>query len=571
MSTADWVVVTLYMVGIIGFGAWFSRRASETADDYVVAGRKLPWWVIGFSDVASSAGADAFWVYAIFTGSLMAFYRIWWIGALIALPLGILWARYWRRLKLSSPGELYEVRYGGVAAGRFRGFFALWAGFVSSAIILAYVLRGLAQIMEPFLGWSVWVVLAVFCGASVLYSMISGLMGVAYSDVPQFVLMMAARIALAVVLLDVAGGLDHVLDVVVAKRGEAFMQPFPPSSAPIYGDFAVEPLSLVALVIAGAMGVAGTQSVAVQRSLAARSETDAALGQMLHAVLTLVVRVFPLVIIGMVAVALFPNDAVGTEVWGLLVNEHAGSGLLGLILVGVVAGYMSSIDTYLNFIVAILLNDFYRRHLRPEAEERELVWFGRIATIGVAGAGFLWGFVLMDQIDGAWLNFINSVIGLFMLPLSLLRWVWWRLNIWGEIVGFVGSIPLAYTVWFILDFKSAPYWQSFALLFGVGWTVIILVTLLTQPESKAVLQRFHDTVRPPGFWGPFRSGDMGDEERRLDWGAALVGIPFCASLTIGLGAFFARDSGLLWGCVAVAILTATIFVRLTRRAESVRG
>lgn len=571
MHALDWVVVGLYMAGVVGVGLYFARRASASADDYVVAGRKLPWWVIGFSDVASSAGADAFWVYAVFVGSFMALYHFWWIGAVLSLPLAVLWARYWRRLKLSSPGEIYEVRYSGRAAGAFRGFFAVWTAFVSSAVVLAYVLRGVAQILQPFFGWPVEAVLALFVGTSVLYSVMSGLLGVAYSDVPQFILMMVARVALMLVLLDFAGGLDHVLDLVVDRRGAAFLKPHPPSSAPVYGDFSVDPGSLVALALFGLFSVAGTQSVAVQRSLAARSELDAALGQMLNAVLTLVVRLAPLVVIGLVAVALFPTGADGTNVWAQMVRAHAGPGFLGLILVGVVAGYMSTIDTYLNFIVALLLNDLYRRHVRPEASQRELVWFGRIATVAVAGVAFLWAFVLIGRIDSTWLKFINTVIGLFMLPLTLLRWTWWRLNIWGEVVGFVAAFPLAYVVWFVLDFKSAPYWQAFSILFLTGWSAILLVTFLTPSESPHVLRNFYQRVRPPGFWGPFHAGHDADrQERRLDLLSALTGIPFCIASVVGLCAGLARETSLMWSCVAVAAVSCGWFASASIRAERLR-
>ncbi len=292
---------------------------------------------------------------------------------------------------------------------------------------------------------------------------------------------------------------------------------------------------------------------------------------MLHTVLTLVVRLAPLIAIGLVTVALFPSDADGTKVWGELVREHAGPGLLGLILVGVVSGYMSTIDTYLNFVVSLLINDLYRRHLRPQASERELVWFGRVATALVAGVAFLWAFGIMDRIDADWLNFINTVIGLFMLPLTLLRWVWWRLNIWGELVGFVGSFPLGYAVWFVLDFKSEPYWMAFAVLFFSGWGLILSVTFLTRPESADVLQSFYERVRPPGWWGRFaRGGDRDAEARSLDLRSAAAGVPFCMAIVGGMCAAFAFEWALTAGCGVVAAISGAWFARAVAQAEAVR-
>src|SRR5262249_22488925 len=148
-------------------------------------------------------------------------------------------------------------------------------------------------------------------------------------------------------------------------------------------------------------------------------------------------------------------------------------------------------------------------------------------------------------------------VGLFMLPLALLRWTWWRLNVWGELVGFVGAYPLAYAVWFGFGrwfpaFKDRPYWQSFTLLFGVGWAVILTVTWLTPPERPEVLRSFYLKARPPGLWGPvatavtLRPEDRHARavERRHDLGAAAAGMAFAAALVVGMSAAFARRPGL---------------------------
>ncbi len=550
MHPLDWAVIAAYLVGIVALGVFLSRRASASAEAYLVADRKLPWWVIGFSDVASAAGGDAFWVLVVFSGAFVGLYRFFWLSALFALPLGILWARYWRRLRLVSPAQIYEERYGGAAAGRYRGFVVVYSAFVTSAIVLAYVLQAFAQIMAPFLGWPPDTVLAVFCGVSVLYTMMSGLLGVAYSDVPQFLLLMVGRVGLAAVLLAAAGGLGGMMDAVETIRGAEFLEPFPPGAGEVYGKWGVEPGTAVALAAVGLFGIAGTGSANVQRSLAARSELDAALGQMLNAVLTLAVRVAPLVVIGFATIALLPNPE-GTDAWAEMVTTYAGPGLLGLILVGVVSGYMSTIDTFLNFLTAGLFNDFYRRHVAPDAGPRAQLLFCRFATLLVTAVGFLWAKLLIDVIDADWINFINSVVGLFILPLAVLRWTWWRLNIWGEIAGFVVGVPLAWVVWFPLGLKDEPYWQSFCVLFGVGWATIVTVTLLTRPESDDVLRSFYRRVRPPGLWGPIARSlaeeqdpaavAAGRRELRLDGVVALTGFGFCVSLVTAVTAPFVRS------------------------------
>ncbi len=577
MHALDWAAIVVYIAGIIGFGLWFAGRASHSAESYLVADRKLRWWVIALSDVASKAGGDAFWVLVVFAGAFMGLHRLFWISMIFAMPLAILWARYWRRLRLVSPGQIFEERYGGRAAGAFRGFQAAWGALVVSAVVLGYVLQAFAQTLAPFLDWSTDQVLLVFAGASMLYTMTSGLLGVAWSDVPQFVLLMLGRVLLAVAVVGVVGGMGPLLDAVEATRGAAFLQPLPPSAAEnaeLYGKWALDSGSVVALALAGLLGIAGTQSVSVQRSLAAKSETEAAIGQMAAAVLGLVVRIAPLIVIGLAGVVLFADGRVPeTEVWAQLVMDHAGPGLTGLLLVGIVAGYMSTIDTYLNFMTAGLFNDLYRRHVRPDASTREQVWFCRAATVGVTVVAVLWARALIGVIDADWLNFINSVFGLFLLPLGLLRWTWWRLNIWGEIAAFVLGVPLAYVLWFPLGFKDQPYWMSFAVLAVTGLGTILVVTLLTPAEDEAVLRRFYDRVRPPGLWGPIATHRSDGEraERRTEWLLAGAAFVFCASAVIAMAEGFARQGWPAGLATAAVVASGWAIVVLHRRGEAARG
>ena len=183
---------------------------------------------------------------------------------------------------------------------------------------------------------------------------------------------------------------------------------------------------------------------------------------------------------------------------------------------------------------------------------------------------------LRRRIDADWLNFVNSVIGLFILPLGLLRWVWWRLNIWGEVVAFVAGVPLAWLVWFPLGFKDQPYWQAFLVLFVCGWAVILVATLATRPESPEVLERFYRRVRPPGFWGPVaRALPDGDRAAaRTEWGADLAAagaaLVFSAALVVGLGAGFGRAWDLLGVCALAAVAGGAAFTLATMRAARAR-
>ena len=558
LHAADVAAIAAYLLCCVGLAVWIGwRRTARHADSgegYALANRRLPWWLIGIADVATGDGADAFWVHIFFVGGFIGFHRFYWVAAVFSLPLAVFWARYFRRLHLSSPGHLFEVRYGSAPARGFRVFSALYGVLCGQAILIGYVLRGFAQSLAPLLGWSSSQLLLVFGGLTLAYTLLSGLWAVAYMDLLQFALVMAGRLALAALLLHVAGGLPAVLSTIERVRGAAFLSPYPPSpaaEAARFGEFALDPMSLLALALFGLWSAANHQQPAVQKTLAARDERHAALGQLFNTVLSLAVRTLPLALIGLCAVALLPTatPAPGdTNQWATLVRRHAPPGLYGFLLIGIIAGYTSTLAGLLNFGASTLLNDVYLRAVRPAASTRprEQVWVARLSTLIVALAGNLWAWLLMETIDAAWINFMNSVVLLFVLPVSLLRWLWWRLNIYGEMVSFVLGFPLAYFAWFGLPllgvpaYKDQPYWQAFLVLFGLGMTITLLVTLLTPDEPRETLAAFYRQARPPGFWQPLSHLIQPDAESRPQPARGAVGglytCAFAAALVLGMSA-----------------------------------
>jgi Na+/proline symporter len=329
----------------------------------------------------------------------------------------------------------------------------------------------------------------------------------------------------------------------------------------------------------------------VQKSLAARDERHAAAGQLLNAVLSLCVRTLPLILIGLCAVALLPAGRRDTNQWADLVTRYAPPGLYGLLLIGLIAGYTSTLAGLLNFSGSLLLSDVYLCALRPAAGEREQLAAARLATLLVAVVSNLWAWLLLTHIDGAWINFMGSVVSLFVLPVGLLRWVWWRQNLYAEMIGFVVSFPLAYLAWFGLPhgvgmrlgplfaalpaLKDRPYWQAFVVLFGVGLVVQVLVSLLTPPESRDTLVRFYLRVRPPGFWGPIALLAEPDPavrraqslSRSGEVRSGVYASAFAAALVLGMSALLVQR-WLYGGCLlsAAALLGAGVLARTMRPA-----
>ncbi len=594
LRAPDWATIAAYVVVCVGLAVWLwrRRRAQRGAEGFALASRRLPWWLIGIADVATGDGADAFWVYVFFTGGFVGIYRFYWVTAILALPLGIFWARYYRRLALPSPGSFFEVRYGGRAARLFRVFSTVYGVAVGHAVLIGYVLRGFAQSLAPMLGWSQLRLLSVFGGLALGYTLLSGLFAVVYMDLLQFTLVMTGRFVLAALLLSASGGLSAVVQQAVSVRGAEFLTwlPLAPSSeAARFGAFALDPMSLGALALVGLWGAANHQSPVVQKSLAARDERHAAAGQLLNAVLSLCVRTLPLILIGLCAVALLPAGRRDTNQWADLVTRFAPPGLYGLLLIGLIAGYTSTLAGLLNFSGSILLSDVYLCAVRPQAGEKEQLAAARLLTLLVAVASNLWAWLLLTHIDGAWINFMGSVVSLFVLPVGLLRWVWWRQNLYAEVVGFVVGFPLAYLAWFgvpkVLQLvpllgafpalKDRPYWQAFVVLFGIGLVVQVLVSLLTPPEPREVLVRFYQRVRPPGFWGPVAVAAEPNLASRRDQASAhaaeirtgLYASAFAATLVLAMSALLVQRW--LYGgslLVLAMLLGGRVLVRAVRPA-----
>ena len=580
MRLADWIILFIYCAVILGVSLYFRARASRSVEDYFIADRKLPWWIIGFADVAGYTGGGQGFLMIFFLSGFAGLWLMAWISWVIWMPLvAILWARWWRRLGVLTTGEFIERRYAGRRATVYRNVYAVYACVVWGLTALGYGAAWMAATISPVLGWTPVKVLLIFGAITVVYSLISGLLAVAYNDVLQFVLLMAGNTVFALLLISQAGGLHAVWHHILETRGEQLLQPFP-------GGDALAPMTLIALCLQG-LFFAGSpfagEGWTAQRYMAARNERHAILGQVLNGILALIVRLIPFILLGLAAALLYPIASVKTpaSLWGEMVKTYAPPGLFGLLLVSCLAGYMAAISSIGNWAASYLMNDIYRRSLRPQADNRELILMSRIFSGVLLAAAFACGaFIDAKQLE-KWVLFINSSLVVFSLPLAWLKWFWWRLNAVGDMVGILGGFPAGYIVWFgsdavvpqalrsfvrktvgwrldgfipaFSDLDRFPFWMGFGILFVLGWTFIIAATLLTRAEPMDVLKDFYVRVRPIGWWGPVRrllsekeNEDARDETARDMWACA-AGIAFYFCLTVCLFA-------LLGGHLKLAVL-----------------
>ncbi|MGH7226670.1 MAG: sodium:solute symporter family transporter, partial [Gemmataceae bacterium] len=371
------------------------------ADGFLIGERSLPWWVIGFANVATYSDSGGGWVWLFYIGGFMYLNQIAWIAWPIWMPLvGVFWAKMWRRSGLVTTGELIELRYSGRAAAVFRGFYGLYACLAWATIFLGYGTAMLAQILAPMIGWTPLAVIVVFGAVTLAYTLMGGLLGAAYIDVPQFFIFFLAAFVVWFFGVQEHGSYSAMLHKAMAQRDAAFWRILPPLSGT---NSFVDPLTLFALILIG-LFLAGSpcagEGWTAQRCLAARDERHAIFGQMFNCVLSLVVRMIPLLPLGVLAIALFPAAdpttgqtmilpdgaaAPAISVWSQLVVRYADRipGFGGLLIAAVLAGYMSTVGTLLQWGSAFVVNDLYRRHLRPNASEREYIRFARLVMIAM--------------------------------------------------------------------------------------------------------------------------------------------------------------------------------------------
>ena len=558
MKPADWGVMVLYSLLALCIGVYFTRRASGGLENYFVGGRSLPWWAIGFSTVATftSAGSASAFTMLVFSGGLLGNWW-WWIPWTIWMPLvAVIWSKFWRRLKIVSTAEFVQVRYGGKAAGVFRSAAAVYFSFGWAVVLMAYVTGWLTKAVGPILGWPDTSIILFAASLTLAYTTLGGLLGAVYSEIFQFAFFVVANVIFIPVIIHHLGGLSSVYANVTQLRGSGFYQATPPG-----GDFTF--LTISALILQGlffAASPAGGEGFTAQKFMAAKNEFHAQVGQLFNALLALLVRVIPFFFLGIIAASIFPRQTLPEEsVWGELVRRFGFTGLTGILVAGEFAAYQSAISTLMNWGASYLINDLYKRLLKPQATQRHYVWAGRVATFLLLVLALLAGRLLVKGMM-AWFLFINNVMIAFILPLAWLRFFWWRLNIWGEIAALAGGLPLGYVIWFPLGFAHKPFWQGFLLLFGAGWVTILTVTLLTPAEKTETLEHFYQICRPPGFWGRITKTLPAPERQRIKkelrsdiWECGL-GIAFCTASVAATANLFGRHwpPSILWLTVAVA-------------------
>ena len=557
LTPLDWIVVAVYGAVVLAIGFGFARRAGGSMEDYFVAGRSLPWWLAGTSIAATWFASDA----PLATAALVRQQGIygnwlWWYEAAGVLMLTFFYARLWRRAGVLTDAEVIEIRYGGAPARVLRGFSAIYQGLIKNGVVMGWVMLAMMKFSSVLLGWDPALTLTVCVGLALAYTVASGLWGVVVTDLLQFTAGMLGAITLAGIVLTRFGGPAAMADAIAA------IPQAPPGALDLVPTAAnassLEMVSFICLI--GVLWLRSGQGdgYVAQRLFATRDERQAVKASLWFAFAGTVLLTWPWIVVGLGSLLVFPPATMDAALaadpelaYPMMIRELMPSGLRGLMVATFLAAFMSTMDTHLCWGASYMVNDVYRRFMRPGRSERHYVAASRVAVVLLAGfaAVVAWQ---MDSIQRGWIYIIELTAGVALV--WLLRWYWWRVNAWAEIAAMAGSVVLANArmlLGLIEPVVPAAVLESVNALYAPGMDmvrgVIILlactglwlaVALATRPESDEVLDRFYRRVHPGGWWDQVarRTGITStDPSAGRMWLGFLMGAIFVFASLLGVG------------------------------------
>ncbi|MBI4467591.1 MAG: Na+:solute symporter [Acidobacteria bacterium] len=507
LSTVDWIILAAYFALTFGV-AWMLRgRAQRSLTDFFVSGRGVPWWIAGTSMVATTFAADTPLTVTGLTAQFgIAGNWLWWSLLLSGMLTVFFFARLWRRAGVLTDVELIELRYAGRPAAFLRGFRALYLGLLVNGLIMGWVNLGMVKVFTITLHLdkkeAVFACLLIIA----LYTTLSGLWGVLITDLLQFILMIAMAITLAWFAVSAAGGLGalrtKLLALDEAQTGSGSLLAFFPEL-----HSAWMPLTAF-LVFVGVIWWAswypgaepGGGGYVAQRIFCAKDEKHSLWATLWFNIAHYALRPWPWILVGLASVVLYPNLKDKEAGYVQVMVDHLPASLRGLMLASFLAAYMSTLSTHLNWGASYMVNDFYRRFLRPHASEPHLLRTAQVATLllMLLGAGVTY---LLETIRGGWelLLLVSAGTG----AVYILRWYWWRISAWSEIsamtAAFLGAMALTWQKPFTGG-EQIVFAKNMLLNTVLCTVVWLAVTYLTRPEPLAHLESFYRRVRPAA-WG----------------------------------------------------------------------
>lgn len=616
MAGLDWFIVGLYVAIALVLGFIFVRKASHDTTDFFVAGRSLPWWIAGTSLVATTFSTDT----PLFVAGLARNDGIhgnwfWWAAAIGQTATIFYFAKLWRRTKVLTDVEFIQCRYDpSPQRDLLRMFKVYFDGVFVNCVIMASVTIAATKVVKAVMGLGsdpvysfilspdaaplftiteTGAVLLVLGFCAMVYSMASGLYGVVYTDLVQFGLAMVGTIWLAVVSFN--GVMDKTEINGVAAEGMSFSQRLEATAAynpdknllgffPDMSSWDLVTFTFLTYIFVVSWQTAPGNGYLVQRMLATRSEKDSLLAFLWYNFCHYVLRPWPWIVVGLASMVFFPNltGSDAESAFPEMIDLMLGKGIKGVMVAAMLAAYMSTLDTHLNWGASYLVNDLYKPFVRPLAKQKELVTVSRLTMVlltiyALEVSTMLSGIIDAYKMLGVFVGGVGTVL--------ILRWYWWRVTAWSEISAIIGALVLgiACEVWLanpkdalgeaMLDAAGRPidYFAYRVIITTFGAMIVwVAVSLLTCKKPSVSAIKFCREVRPSGpGWALVRNQEgipkeTGEFVRSTIGWLASIGLIY--SMLLGIGsAIFSRWTGVAV-CAVIAVAAGVVLKWVLKRS-----
>ena len=521
LSQLDWAVIGFYFLLSIIIGILGAKKAGKDARSFFLANGNMPWWLLGVSMVATTFSTDTpNLVTDLVRQNGVSGNWVWWSFLLTGMLTVFVYAKLWHRSGVLTDVEFYELRYGGKPAAFLRGFRAIYLGLIFNVLVMGAVSLAAIKFGEIILGWPGWLTLSIACSITLLYSALGGLRAIIITDFFQFILAMIGSVWGCIYILDLEqiGGIQNLIQHPNVKDKISLLPDF--SNPDIWVPTLFIPLAVQWWASYYPGAEPGGGGYIAQRMLSAKNETNAVWASLLFNIAHYAIRPWPWILIALSSLIIFPElsdirykfpeiseNKLGHDIAYPAMLTLLPSGLLGLVAASLIAAFMSTMSTQVNLGASYLVNDFYYRFIDSNASQKKLVLVGRIFTVLSIILGAVTGLLLTSAEQAfSLLLLLGSGTGL----IYILRWFWWRISAYTEIIAMVSSLIIASYLNFFN--KSLLGWEKIVVGAFVTTSVWIFATFFAPTERRETLESFVKIINPGGpGWKLYSDSKNGDQ------------------------------------------------------------
>lgn len=585
MQILDWLIVLIYLIATMWLGLYLSRKGSKSLADFFVSGRSLPWWLAGTSMAATTFSIDTpLYITGVVGNRGIAGNWEWWTFGISHIIMVYIFARMWRRSEVITDAELTEMRYGGDMAAILRGVKAFIFAVPMNCIAIGYAMLAMVKVVDAL---GIWQNLGIDAGENTLkllsvigvsifvliYAGLAGLWGVVATDFFQFFLALFGAIVVAYFAVNSVGGVRELVAQVPQTADKDILSLLPLTIGGQGGGFIrfSETAGITASTFLAYIAIqwwswrrSDGGGEFVQRFAAAKNETEAEKAAWLFNIMHYVVRTWPWILVALAALVLYPNLEDRELGYPKLMLDFLPPGMLGLVVASLVAAFMSTVSTSINWGASFVTNDLYLRFVKPNATQTELVFIGRISSVVLTALGAVSAFFATDV---ATVFRLVIAIGTGSGLVLILRWFWWRINAAAELAAIVGSFVVGSLTSLAPAFKIEDFGLRLMFITASITLLWVLVLWFTQPETEETLEKFYRQVRPGGpGWARQRAStglppaqDLGKDLQRV-----LAAILLLFGALLATGGFLLLQPAIAWVSLISAVIGWTWLRQLNK-------